>query len=65
MLQDLEKGRKCEIGAINGVVCEMGDEHGIDTPVNDQVVDIVRKIESGKLPLSTANIELFKIPDVI
>jgi 2-dehydropantoate 2-reductase len=65
MLQDLEKGRKCEIGAINGVVCEMGDEHGIDTPVNDTVVDVVRKMEEGRLPLSPSNIDFFKIPDTI
>jgi hypothetical protein len=43
----------------------MGDEHGIDTPVNDTVVDVVRKIEAGELPLSTANIDRFKIPDTL
>ena len=64
MLQDLEKGRKCEIFAINGVVCEMGDEHGVDTPLNDQVVDVVSKVEQGKLKLGN-HIDLFKIPDKI
>jgi 2-dehydropantoate 2-reductase len=65
MLQDLEKGRKCEIGAINGVVCELGDKYGIDTPLNDQVVDIVSRIESGRLKYQMSNIDLFKIPDTI
>lgn len=27
MLQDLEKGRKCEIDAINGVVCDFGRKY--------------------------------------
>jgi len=64
MLQDLEKGRKCEILAINGVVCAMGDEFGVDTPVNDQVVDIVSQVEQGKLKLGN-HVDLFKIPDKI
>jgi len=64
MLQDLEKGRRCEISAINGVVCEMGDECGVDTPANDQVVSIVSQIEQGKLKLGN-HIDLFKIPDTI
>ena len=64
MLLDLERGRKCEINAINGVVCEMGDEYGIDTPLNDQIVDIVTRVQDGKLKLGN-HIDLFKIPDVI
>jgi 2-dehydropantoate 2-reductase len=64
MLQDLKKGRKCEISAINGAVCEMGDKYGVDTPVNDQVVDIVSQVEQGKLKLGN-HIDLFKIPDTI
>ena len=64
MLQDLEKGRKCEINAINGVVCEMGDEYGIDTPLNDQVVDVVSRIEQGKLKVGN-HLDLFRIPDKI
>jgi 2-dehydropantoate 2-reductase len=64
MLQDLEKGRKCEIGAINGAVCAMGDKLGIDTPVNDQVVAIVRSIESGSGKLSFDNLKLFKLPEI-
>jgi 2-dehydropantoate 2-reductase len=64
MLQDLEKGRKCEIGAINGAVCAMGDKHGVDTPVNDQVVEIVRGIENGNRKLSFDNLKLFKLPEI-
>lgn len=59
MLQDLEKGRLTEVRMINGYVCQTGDKHGIDTPFNDKVVEIVSKIEEGKLPLDKSNLELF------
>lgn len=65
MLQDLEKGRKTEIGAINGAVCDMGDRHGVDTPVNDQVVQIVTGIENGKYKPEMKNLDLFRIPETI
>jgi 2-dehydropantoate 2-reductase len=64
MLQDLEKGRKCEIDAINGVVCESGDEIGIDTPVNDMVVEIVKGIQDKKYECKFSNLEMFEIPKV-
>ena len=47
MLQDLEKGRRCEIDAINGAAPLAGRRIGVATPVNDQIVAIVRGIESG------------------
>ena len=51
MLQDLEKGRKCEIKFINGVASDAGREVGVPTPYCDAVVDIVTKVENGELPL--------------
>ena len=59
MLQDLEKGRQTEVRMINGYVCQVGDQVGIDTPFNDMVVNIVTKIENGELPLSMDNVDLF------
>ena len=47
MLQDLEKGRKCEIDAINGVVCAYGKKFGVPTPYNDKVCEIVHVIDDG------------------
>jgi len=41
MLQDLEKGRDCEIDFINGIICRKGREAGIPTPFNDKVVELV------------------------
>lgn len=49
MLQDLEKGIPCEIDYINGLVSKKGREHGIDTPYNDLIVELVRDAESKKI----------------
>lgn len=47
MLQDLERGKKCEIDAINGAIAAQGDAVGIETPFDDLVVKIVKEIEKG------------------
>ena len=62
MLQDLEKGLKTEVDAINGVVCVNGQKTGIPTPVNQTVVDVVKLIEAGKMRPIFANLDLFKVP---
>lgn len=59
MLQDLEKGRKCEIDAINGVVCAYGKKFGVPTPYNDKVCEIVHGIEDGKYTYSFDNVKFF------
>jgi 2-dehydropantoate 2-reductase len=59
MLQDLEKGRATEVPMINGYVSEVGKKHGIPTPFNDAVVEIVRGIEQGQCPLSMENLSRF------
>ncbi|MCQ2427995.1 MAG: 2-dehydropantoate 2-reductase [Clostridia bacterium] len=60
MLQDLKKGKPCEIDAINGVVCEWGRKTGVPTPYNDRIVETVKKEQAGELPISADNIRLFK-----
>ena len=59
MLQDLKKGKKCEIDFINGVVCEYGEKYGVPTPFNRKTVEIVHGIEEGKYPVSFENICLY------
>lgn len=59
MLQDLKNGKPCEIDAINGVVCEWGKKCGVETPVNDRIVEIVKKIQSGDLKLEKDNLAYF------
>ncbi len=60
MLQDLEKNIPCEIDSINGIVCEYGDMANVETPYNDKVIEIIHKIEEGKLKPSYDNIKLFE-----
>ena len=59
MLQDLKKGKPCEIDAINGVVCERGRRHGIPTPVSDRIVEIVHEIQDGKRKPCRENLKDF------
>lgn len=59
MLQDLKKGKKCEVDAINGVVCEWGAKCGVSTPINDRIVDVIKKCERGELKPEAQNIALF------
>ena len=60
MLQDIRNGKPCEIDAINGVVCEFGKKFGVPTPINDRIVEVIKKEESGELKPSPENIKLFE-----
>ena len=60
MLQDLRKGKPCEVDAINGVVCAYGRKHGVPTPVNDRIADVIRREQQGELPIRRENIRLFE-----
>lgn len=60
MLQDLKKGKPCEIDAINGVVCDWGKRKGIPTPVNDRIVEIIHEIQDGKRTPSPAELSAFQ-----
>ena len=59
MLQDLKKGKPCEIDAINGIVCARGRKHGIPTPVNDRITEIIHEIQDGKRKPSPENLKSF------
>lgn len=45
MLQDIRRGRRTEIDAINGAVARLGDELGVATPVNQLLTILVRNRE--------------------
>lgn len=47
MLADLERGKPCEIDAIDGSVVKEGDKVNVDTPFCDLVVSIVHGFEKG------------------
>jgi len=59
MLQDIEKGKPCEVDAINGVVSVYGRKVGSATPVNDRAVEIIKAIERGEYKPSFDNLALF------
>ena len=45
MLQDVRRHRATEIDAINGMVCSLGKKYHVPTPVNDELVSQIKKIE--------------------
>jgi 2-dehydropantoate 2-reductase len=47
MLQDLERGKRTEIDAINGVIIETAKRHGIQTPINSVLYTLVKGIEKS------------------
>lgn len=59
MLQDIEKGKPCEVDAINGIVSTQARIAGIATPVNDRVVQAIHAIERGEISPGLSNLQLF------
>ena len=59
MLQDIEKNKKTEVDAINGVASAFGRKTGVPTPMNDMVVNIIHRIEAGELKPSFDNLKFF------
>lgn len=45
MCQDIQKGRQTEIEFINGRIVELGKLHGIPTPINKCLTQLVRFLE--------------------
>ncbi|NLL51128.1 MAG: 2-dehydropantoate 2-reductase [Peptococcaceae bacterium] len=46
MLQDIERGRKTEIEALNGAVARLAKEYGIQAPMNEFLTKIIKAKES-------------------
>jgi 2-dehydropantoate 2-reductase len=45
-LQDLKAGKRTEIDSLNGVIVALGKRHGIPTPVNQTIYQLVKFIEA-------------------
>jgi len=45
MLQDIETGRKTEIEIFSAKIVELGSVHGVPTPVNRTVMQIIKVLE--------------------
>lgn len=59
MLKDIEKGRKCEIDYIAGVVVDCARKVGVETPYLEKVVEIVHGIENGLYEITPKNVAFF------
>ena len=59
--QDLAKGRRTEVEFMNGYVAARGVEVGISAPAHAKVAELVRKVESGELAASPANLALIDL----
>lgn len=46
MLQDVEAGRKTEVEMFAGTVCELGQKHGIATPANIMLFNMIKAYET-------------------
>lgn len=49
MLQDVKRGKITEIDFLNGYISKIGHEINVSTPVNDEMVSLVKKIEVNLL----------------
>ncbi|MDR1630334.1 MAG: 2-dehydropantoate 2-reductase [Oscillospiraceae bacterium] len=61
MLQSLERGEKTEIDIFNGYIARKGKEVGVPTPVNDQITQMIKDIETGKRPIAVSNLNDIKL----
>lgn len=46
MLQDIQRGRRTEIAALNGAVIDLGKASGVNTPVNEVIVSMLKAKEA-------------------
>ncbi|MBQ8831730.1 MAG: 2-dehydropantoate 2-reductase [Oscillospiraceae bacterium] len=60
MLRDIRNGKMCEIDEINGIICAYGRKYGVATPVNDRIVEIIKKEQGGEITPKAENIKLFE-----
>jgi len=55
-LQSLERGEQTEIDYFNGYISKKGSQAGVRTPINDQLVKMIKEIEAGKREIGLINI---------
>jgi 2-dehydropantoate 2-reductase len=49
MAQDIQKGRRTEIGELNGFIVQKGKDAGCAAPTHARIVEIVRQVERGEV----------------
>ena len=60
-LQSLERGQKTEIDYLTGFITGNGKKFNIPTPVNDQIIAMVKEIEAGQRTISPANLDQIQL----
>ncbi len=56
-LQSLMRGRPTEVDYFNGYIAKKGDDVGVDTPINDVVIKMVKEIEGKKREITVKNFD--------
>ena len=56
MAQDILKGRRTEIDAMNGLIARKGEEVGIPAPSHAKLAEIVTRVERGELKPSPSHL---------
>jgi 2-dehydropantoate 2-reductase len=57
MAQDILKGRRTEIDAMNGFIARKGREVGVPAPSHEKITDIVTRIERGEIKPSPSHLK--------
>jgi len=57
-LQSLERRKPTEIDYLNGYIADNARKHGVSAPVNEQIVQLVKEIESGNRQISISNFDI-------
>ena len=47
MMQSIQRGRKTEIDAINGIICQIGRRYHIDVSLNELLIFLVNSLQRG------------------
>ncbi len=55
MLQDVRHNKRCEVRAINGIICEYGRKYGVRTPINDGIEHLLIQMEKHEVPIMHDN----------
>ena len=50
-LQDLQRGKGTEVEYLNGAIVKLGEKHGIATPVNKMILDLIKYLETNRIRL--------------
>lgn len=60
LLQDVMKKRRTEVEFLNGEIIRRGEETGVPTPLNQAILDLTLKIETGEAEPDPAHLKLLR-----